>query len=100
MTHFDDVIETSNRTRKRVRVPGLQGASDRIIYVNGNCSEYKLGSRNNFIYNRKSGAEVSRLSLKEFAKNFLWCIWKNWYYYQFFCFLSIKNYTNNSIFII
>jgi hypothetical protein len=26
--------------------------------------------------------------LKEFAKNFLWCIWKNWYYYQFFCFLN------------
>jgi hypothetical protein len=71
MAFFDDVIETSNGTKKRVRVPGLQGASDRIIYVNENCSDYKLGTGNNFIYNRRSGAEVSRLGLKEFAKNFL-----------------------------
>lgn len=70
MAYFDESVQCSDGKTKRVRVPSLQGGTDRNIYVNGNNSGYYLGQKNNRIY--KSGREVSSLPLKEFAKEFLW----------------------------
>lgn len=71
MAFFDEHIETSNGTKKRVFVRSSMGGTDRRIYVNNRESGYKLGSGNNKIYT-SSGREVSSASLKEFAKMNLW----------------------------
>lgn len=70
MAFIDDMMETSDGTRKRVKVPSNQGGTDRRIYVNGNCNGYYLGDKNDYIY--KSGREVSTASIKQFAKQVLW----------------------------
>jgi hypothetical protein len=66
MAFFDQRTECKNKQMKKVRVPSLQGGSDRRIYVNGQNSGYYLGDGNNKIY--RSGSEVSSLSVEEFAK--------------------------------
>lgn len=75
MAFFDENIECSDKVKKRVRVPGQQGQSDRNIYVNGKNSGYYLGSGNDKIY--RSGSEVSSSSIRNFAKQSLkWFIWR------------------------
>lgn len=70
MAFFDNMIECSNGSKKRVRVPGDKGASDRNIYVDGRNSGYRLGNSNNNIYT-SSGREVSTASICDFAKQTL-----------------------------
>lgn len=71
MAFFDDKIECSDGSKKRVHVRGDKGASDRNIYVNGSSSGYRLGNGNNKIYTT-SGREASSASIKDFAKQSLW----------------------------
>lgn len=70
MAFFDRRTECKNNQMKKVRVPSLQGGTDRNIYVNGSQTGYYLGNRNNKIY--RAGSEVSSLSVEEFAKQNLW----------------------------
>jgi hypothetical protein len=69
MAFFDKRTECKNKQMKQVRVPSLQGGTDRYIYVNRSQSVYYLGDSNNIIY--RSGSEVSTLSVKDFAKQAL-----------------------------
>ncbi len=71
MAFIDEIMETSDKTKKKIRVPSNQGGTDRTIYVNGNNSGYRLGNGNNHIYT-SGGREVSKSSLKDFAKQMLW----------------------------
>jgi hypothetical protein len=71
MAHFDERIEDSNGNIVQIRVPSLQGGTDRTIYVNENATKYCLGKNNDKIYNQRSGSEVSELPLKKFVKTFI-----------------------------
>lgn len=73
MAFIDEFMETSDKSRKKIRVPGRRGETDRTIYVNGNSSGYRLGNENDKIYTL-SGREVSDLSVKDFARQMLWLI--------------------------
>lgn len=66
---IDTYMETSNGSKKRIRVPSSQGGADRTIYVDGRNSGYKLGQQNDRVYTQ-NGREVSD-SLKDFVKNVL-----------------------------
>ena len=70
MAFIDEFMETSDKTKKKIRVPGCRGGTDRTIYVNGNSSGYRLGNENDKIYTL-SGREVSELPVKDFAKQML-----------------------------
>lgn len=70
MAYIDEDMETSNGSKKRIRVPSAKGGSDRTIYINGSNSGYKLGQGNDTVYT-KHGREVSS-SLRDFVKNVLW----------------------------
>jgi hypothetical protein len=70
MAFIDEMMKTSDGSKKRIRVPSLKGGTDRIIYVNGNNSGYRLGNENDKIYT-SSGREVSTASIKEFAAQML-----------------------------
>ncbi|MDP3380223.1 MAG: hypothetical protein Q8S84_01380 [bacterium] len=63
-------METSDKSKKNIRVPSNQGGSDRTIYVNGSNSGYRLGNGNNHIYT-SGGREVSKASIKDFVKQML-----------------------------
>jgi hypothetical protein len=69
MAFFDKRTECKNKQMKQVRVPSLQGGTDRNIYVDRAKSGYYLGDSNNIIY--RSGSKVSTLSVEEFAKQAL-----------------------------
>ncbi|MDD4151679.1 MAG: hypothetical protein PHR68_03630 [Candidatus Gracilibacteria bacterium] len=82
MAHFDGRLEDSSGNMVDIRVPSLQGGTDREIYKNGNATGYRLGDSNNEIYTT-SGRHVSDLSLKEFVKQFLGyesCFYKALFY--------------------
>ncbi|MGE4444437.1 MAG: hypothetical protein AB7E37_05600 [Candidatus Altimarinota bacterium] len=66
---IEALMETSDGSKKRIRVPSAQGGTDRTIYVNGSDSGYKLGQNNDRVYT-KHGREVSGF-LKDFVKNIL-----------------------------
>ena len=70
MAYIDENMETSNGSKKQIRVPSGKGGTDRTIYVNGSNSGYKLGQGNDSVYTQH-GREVSS-SLKDFVKNVLW----------------------------
>jgi len=71
MAYINDTFETSNGSKVQVRVPSSQGGSDRIIYVKGNNSGYKLGNQNDEVYNISSGSQAYK-SIKDFIKNKYW----------------------------
>jgi len=86
MAFIDVMMETSDGTKKRVKVPSNMGGTDRRIYVNGNCSGYKLGNNNDIIYS-VNGREVSTASIKQFVKQILWLrYWRGFYTSSFFTF--------------
>lgn len=70
MAYIDEYMETSDGSKKQIRVPSAKGGTDRTIYVNGSSSGYKLGQSNDTVYT-KHGREVSS-SLRDFVKNVLW----------------------------
>lgn len=70
MAFIDENMETSDKSKKRIRVPSHRGGSDRTIYVNGNNSGYRLGNGNDYIYT-SSGRQVSTASIRDFAKQML-----------------------------
>lgn len=72
MAFIDTMMETSNGSMKKIKVPSSQGGTDRIIYVNGSDSGYRLGNSNDYIYNHRSGEQVSTASIKAFVKQMLW----------------------------
>jgi len=99
MAYIDEDMETSNGSKKRIRVPSAKGGTDRTIYVNGSSSGYKLGQSNDTVYT-KHGREVSS-SLRDFVKNVLWeLFWEREFIPLFYCknsiFYIMKYIKNNS----
>lgn len=88
MAHFDGPLENSKGNIINIRVPSLQGGTDRNIYKNGDSTGYRLGDGDNEIYT-ESGRHVSELPLKEFVKEFLWN--RAWFIQGSFLLLKIKN---------
>jgi len=72
MAYINEYMETSDNTKKLIRVPSAQGGADRTIYVNGSNSGYKLGNSNNMVYS-SGGREVAK-SLKDFVREMLWVL--------------------------
>lgn len=97
MAYIDEDMETSNGSKKRIRVPSAKGGADRTIYVNGSSSGYKLGQGNDTVYT-KHGREVSS-SLRDFVKNVLWDLLRLLLHLFFYCknhiFYIMKSIKNN-----
>lgn len=70
MACIDEYMETSDGSKKKIRVPSPRGGSDRTIYVNDRDSGYRLGDNNDKVYTHGK-REVSS-SLKDFVRLCLW----------------------------
>ncbi len=86
MAYLEEYMETSDNTKKLIKVPSAQGGADRTIYVNGSNSGYRLGNSNNMVYS-SGGREVAK-SLKDFVKEMLWVLaFKLWIFIPAFLFV-------------
>jgi len=70
MSVINEMMETSDKSKKRIKVVSPQGGTDRTIYVNDRDSGYRLGDSNDRVYTH-SKREVSS-SLKDFVRLNLW----------------------------
>ena len=85
MAYIEEYMETSDNTKKLIKVPSAQGGTDRTIYVNGSNSGYRLGNSNNMVYS-SGGREVAK-TLKYFVREMLWVLaFKAWDFIPSFSF--------------